>query len=196
MAQTSLLIIASGFLLYFAWCNISHFAYKLDLRRHGCEEPLRYPHKDPILGMDFFIKFMNAFKAGNLLEFNKNTFDRYGKTYTINSFGTKIFKTIDPEVSKAVHATYFSNFGLQGLRYDTATHLWGNGIIVVDGPHWKHGRALIKSSFDVVHVANMERLQKHTTTFLDLLPRDGSAVDLAPLFKSLVGVAHFEPLRD
>ncbi|PVH97974.1 hypothetical protein DM02DRAFT_657790 [Periconia macrospinosa] len=81
---------------------------------------------------------MNAFKGGYLLEINKSTFDEYGQTYMINSFGTKVFKTIDPQVSKAVHTTYFSNFGLQWLRYDTATHSWGNGIIVVGGPHWKH----------------------------------------------------------
>ena len=104
----------------------------------------------------------------------------------MNSFGNTIIKTIDPEVSKAVHSTFFDRFGLQGLRYDVAEHLWGNGIIVVDGSHWKHGRALIRGSFDVVHIANMERLKKHTNAFLELLPKHGSTVDLAPLFKRLV----------
>ncbi|KAJ4351937.1 uncharacterized protein N0V89_007281 [Didymosphaeria variabile] len=143
-------------------------------------------HPNPFMGLDYFFGFINAFKGGYLLDFNKSGFDEYGKTLSVNSFGTRIFKTIDPEVSKAVHATYFANFGLQGLRYDTATHLWGNGIIVVDGPHWKHGRALMRPSFEVVHLANMERLRKHTDKFLNLVPNDGSTVDLAPLFKRLI----------
>jgi cytochrome P450 len=187
MTQPSLLLVASSLLLFALWRAASFLLYKSVLRRNGCQEAPTYPHKEPFLGLDFFISFMNAFKGGYLLDFNKSMFDKYGKTFTVNSFGTKVIKTVDPEVSKAVHATFFANFGLQGLRYDTAIHLWGNGIIVVDGPRWKHGRALIRSSFDVVHVANMERLRKHTDVFLDLLPVDGSTVDLAPLFKRLVG---------
>jgi hypothetical protein len=186
MAQTSLFIVLSSLLLFAVWRAASILSYKETLRRNGCLEPSKYPHKEPFLGLDFFQNFMNAFKGAYLLDFNKSLFDRYGKTFTVNSFGTKVIKTIDPEVSKAVHATFFDNFGLQGLRYNTATHLWGNGIIVVDGSHWKHGRALIRSSFDVVHIANMERLRKHTDVFLDLLPKDGSTVNLAPLFKRLV----------
>lgn len=175
-------------LSYALWRLSRSIAYKITFRQHSCLEPPRYPHIDPFLGLDYFIKFMNAFKGGYLLDFTQACFKQHGKTFTVNSFGTKVFKTIDPEVSKAVHATHFVDFGLQGLRYDTATHLWGNGIIVVDGPHWKRGRALMKSSFDVVHLANVERLRQHTDTFLELLPSDASTVDLAPLFKRLVSI--------
>jgi cytochrome P450 len=187
MTQPSPFLVAFSLLLFTLWRAASFLFHKSELRRNGYQEAPKYPHKEPFFGLDFFINFMNAFKGAHLLDFNKSMFDKYGKTFTVNSFGTKVIKTIDPEISKAVHATYFANFGLQGLRYDTATNLWGNGIIVVDGPHWKHGRALIRSSFDVVHVANMERLRKHTDVFLNLLPVDGSTVDLAPLFKRLVG---------
>lgn len=186
MAQLSSTVVVLSALLYVGWKIALLVGYKLALRRHGCQEAPKYRHKDPFMGLDYFFGFINAFKGGYLLDFNKSGFDEYGKTLSVNSFGTRIFKTIDPEVSKAVHATYFANFGLQGLRYDTATHLWGNGIIVVDGPHWKHGRALMRPSFEVVHLANMERLRKHTDKFLNLVPNDGSTVDLAPLFKRLV----------
>ncbi|KAF2009398.1 cytochrome P450 [Aaosphaeria arxii CBS 175.79] len=145
-----------------------------------------YPHKDPLLGLDFFFKYMSAFKSGTFLDFNKTMYDTYGKTFKANSFGTTLIRTIDPQVSKAVHATYFQNFGLQGLRYETAKHLWGNGIIVVDGPHWQHGRSLIRSSFDIVHIANFARLEKHVQRMMELLPTDGSTIDLMPLFKRLI----------
>lgn len=186
MAQTSFFMVAAGLLIYFCWRTAVYLSYKFTLRRYGCQDPPRYHHKEPFMGLDYFLGFINAFKVGFLLQFSHELFEKLGNTYTVKSFGKKVFKTRDKEVSKAVHATYFENFGLQGLRYDTAVHLWGNGIIVVDGPHWKHGRALIKSSFDVVHLANMERLGKHTSTFLALLPEDDSTVDLAPLFKRLV----------
>jgi cytochrome P450 len=188
MARVGSVFVAICVLLYVTRNIALWIGYKLAIRRHGCKEATKYRHKDPLMGLDYFLGFMNAFKGRYLLDFNKSGFDEYGKTFMVNSFGRRVFKTIDPEVSKAVHATYFPNFGLQGLRYDTATHLWGNGIIVVDGPHWKHGRALMRPSFDVVHLANMERLRKHTDIFLGLLPQDGSTVDLAPLFKRLVSI--------
>jgi cytochrome P450 len=186
MAQTGFIGFSFCVLLYVAWKTTSLIGYKLELRRHNCKEAPRYRHKDPFMGLDYFLGFMKAFKGGYLLDFNESGFNTYGKTFTVNSFGTRMFKTINPEVSKAVHATCSASFGLQGLRYDTATNLWGNGIIVVDGPHWKHGRALMRPSFDVVHLANMDRLRKHTAFFLTLLPVDGCTVDLAPLFRRLI----------
>ncbi len=175
----------------FAFYILRHIFYNLLHRYHvksnGCAEPPSYPHKDPILGLDLFIKYMGAFQSGSFLSFNKSMFDQYGKTFKANVLGTTTYRTIDPEVSKAVYATYASNFGLQPLRYDIAKHFWGNGIIVVDGERWKHGRALMRPSFEVVHLANFERLRKHVGAFMQLLPKDGSTVNLMPLFQRLVG---------
>ncbi|EAT90900.2 hypothetical protein SNOG_01251 [Parastagonospora nodorum SN15] len=156
------------------------------VKRNGCAEPPHYPHKDPILGLDLFSKYMNAFKAENFLGFNKQMYDTYGRTFKANIMGKTTVRSIDPEVSKAIFATYASRFGLEPLRYGVATHLWGNGIIVVDGERWKHARALMRPSFEVVHLANFDRLRKHVDVFMDLLPMDGSTVDLMPLFLRLI----------
>jgi hypothetical protein len=161
-------------------------SYRSNIRRHGCTAPPQYAHKDPFFGLDHFVNTMNAFKNGHFLDYKTSQFAKYGKTFQTNNFGTILFETIDPEVSKAVHSTHSANFGLQPLRYETAKHLWGNGIVVVDGEEWKRGRALIRASFDVVHVANFQRLRRHTETLFALLPQDGSTVDLMPLFKRLV----------
>lgn len=165
---------------------LQNVLYKYHVNQNQCTEPPRYPHKDPVFGIDLFLRYMNAFKLGCFLDFSKQMFDRYGKTFKSNVFGTTTYRTIDPEVSKAIHATYASKFGLQPLRYEVAKHIWGNGIIVVDGERWKHGRALIRPSFEVVHLANFDRLSKHVDTFLALLPKDMSTVDLMPLFQRLV----------
>ncbi|KAF2033496.1 cytochrome P450 [Setomelanomma holmii] len=155
-------------------------------RRNGCVAPPRYHHKDPIFGFDLFVKYMDALKAENFLDFNKQMFDKFGKTFETNVLGTRTYRTIDPEVNKAVFITYATRFGLQPLRYEVAKHLWGNGIIVVDGEHWKHGRALMRGSFEVVHLANFDRLRAHVDVFINLLPKDGSTVDLMPLFQRLI----------
>jgi cytochrome P450 len=154
--------------------------------RNGCAEPPRYPHKDPVLGLDLFSKYMDAFKAENFLDFNKQMYDTYGRTFKANVMGKTTIRSIDPEVSKAIFATYASRFGLEPLKYGVATHLWGNGIIVVDGGRWKHARVLMRPSFEVVHLANFNRLGRHVDTFMELLPIDGSTVDLMPLFLRLV----------
>ncbi|ORY19055.1 cytochrome P450 [Clohesyomyces aquaticus] len=186
MTSFSVVLIASAVVLFVLYKTALYAAYSIRRRRNGCEEPPKYPHRDPLFGLDLFFAFMNAFKAGQFLDWNKCQYDKFGRTFKANSFGSTIFKTIDPEVSKAVHATYFANFGLQPLRYDVAENFWGNGIIVVDGPHWQHGRALIRSSFDVVHIANFERLKRHAERFMELLPRDGKTIDLMLLFKRLI----------
>jgi cytochrome P450 len=186
MTHLTSFLVALSVLFFFIYKIINLLIYRAQLRRHGCVEPPRYPHKDPILGLDLFAGMMSALKSGRLLNFKKEQFDTYGKTFRGNAIGINAYYTSDPDVSKAVHATYATKFGLQPLRYEVAKNLWGNGIIVTDGEHWQRGRTLIRASFDVVHIANFGRLRKHTKTFLDLLPSDGATVDLMPFFKRLV----------
>ncbi|KAF1955638.1 cytochrome P450 [Byssothecium circinans] len=186
MVQFTTLFAFLGVLSALCYKLLSYILYRAALKRHGCSQPPRYPHKDPFFGLDYFFKTMNAFKQGNFLDSKASEYRTYGKTFTTNNFGTTVFHTIDSEVSKAVFSTHVAKFGLQPLRYETAKHLWGNGIIVVDGVHWQRGRALIRASFDVVHIANFERLRKLTDVFLRLLPTDGATIDLMPLFKRLI----------
>jgi cytochrome P450 monooxygenase len=186
MASFTVLFLTCAFIVVFFYKCLNQIQYRLTLRRNGCKRPPGYPHKDPLFGIDLFYRYMSAFKAGNFLDFNTRMFDEQGKTFVAKQFGSTIIRTIDPEVSKAVHATYFANFGLQPLRYDVAKNLFGNGIIVVDGPHWQHGRALIRSSFDVAHISNFDRLHRFTEQLMNLLPNDGSTVDLMPLFRRLI----------
>ena len=164
----------------------ARLAYRAMMRKNGCEEPAKYPHKDPVLGLDLFWKYKKAFETGQFLEAATLQFDTYGKTFKANMFGTTIVKTIDSEVAKYVLATSFKDFGLEPLRYETAKNLFGNGIVVVDGSKWAHARALIQSSFDMAHIVNLDSLSAHVDRLMGLIPRDGSSTDLLPLFKRLV----------
>ncbi|KAL8722589.1 MAG: hypothetical protein Q9225_000945 [Loekoesia sp. 1 TL-2023] len=153
--------------------------------QYQCREPPKYPHRDPILGLDLFWKYKTAFDTGRFLLVNTSDFHNIGKTFKAKLLGSTVIKTVNPEISKAVFSTSSANFGVQPLRYATAKDLWGNGIIVVDGSLWSHARALIRPSFDLVHIANLDTLCRHVDLFMTLLPRDGSTIDLLPLLKRL-----------
>jgi hypothetical protein len=185
MAYLTLQALGVSLVLWVSYRILLSYLRSYRATSNGCAEPPRYPHKDPVLGIDLFSQYMNAFKAENFLDFSKGMFDEFGRTFKANVVGKTTIRSIDPEVSKAV------------LRYGVATHLWGNGIIVVDGERWKHARALMRPSFEVVHLANFDRLRKHVDTFLNLLPEDGSTVDLMPLFLRLVRITlpRYESIR-
>jgi cytochrome P450 len=185
MANFTIFLSLGSLVAYISYQIIIRALHRYRVKRNGCAEPPNYPHKDPFLGTDLFSQYMDAFKSETFLLFNTRIFDTYGRTFKSNVLGTTTYRTIDPEVSKAVFATYASKFGLQPLRYETAKHLWGNGIIVVDGERWKHARALMRPSFETVHLANFERLKKHVGMFMELLPKNEETVDLMPLFLRL-----------
>ncbi|OAG02412.1 cytochrome P450 [Paraphaeosphaeria sporulosa] len=165
----------------------AYVRHTLQQRRNGCLEPPSLHLKDRIFGLDLFFKKMRALKAGDYLEGNTALFKLFSsKTYRSYSFGTTTYHTIDPEVVKSYQSTFFKDFGIEPLRYHLAENLWGNGIVVADGQRWASARSFIRSSFDVVHTANIDRLDHHVQRLMELIPRDGSTVDLMPLFKRLI----------
>ena len=153
---------------------------------HGAKEAPMYPHKDRIFGTDLFLKYKKAFEEGNFLDTTTRDFEQFGETFKTIHFGSTVIKSRDPRVSKAFHATHFEKFGLQPLRYENSKILFGNSIIMVDGPAWSHARAMIRPSFETVHIANFERLSSHVDKFLSVLPTDDSTIDLFTPLKLLV----------
>lgn len=166
---------------------ISWFHYKSMMSKNGCQEPPSYPHKDPVLGLDLFLLYKKAFQERNFLDLSWQLFEKHGKTYQANRLGNRVIKTMDPELTKYTHATFFDHFGVEKIR-SGAEYLWGDGITVVEGEKWAARRKLIKPSFDVVHIGNLENrnLGTHVSRLMELIPRDASTVDLMPLFRRLV----------
>lgn len=166
---------------------ITHVRYMLRKRQKGCTDPPSYVHRDPVLGADLFLRKMRALQSGTYLEAGSRLYESFSsKTFMSRSFGSTTYHTVDPEVVKGYQSTFFKDFGYEPLRFALAKNLWGNGIAVADGQHWTTARSIIRNSFDVVHTANMQRLEYHVGRFMELIPRDGSTVDLQPLFKRLV----------
>ncbi|KAI1073725.1 cytochrome P450 [Whalleya microplaca] len=165
---------------------ISWLHYKSVMSKNGCQDPPSYPHKDPIFGLDLFLLYKKAFQERNFLDLNWQLFEKHGKTYQANRLGNRIIKTMNPELTKYTHATFFDHFGVEKIR-SGAEYLWGDGITVVEGEKWAARRKLIKPSFDVVHIGNLDNrnLGTHVSRLMELIPRDASTVDLMPLFRRL-----------
>ncbi|KAI9655175.1 MAG: hypothetical protein M1821_005658 [Bathelium mastoideum] len=177
--------LAVALLCYTARLLFDRVRYERALQRNHCTKPAAYPHRDPFLGIDLFLEVAKSFKAGTFLETNKRHYEEYGKTFEANSWGVRFIKTIQPEIMETVYASSFKNFGLEPLRLDVGYPFFGKGILVTDGPFWEHSRALIRPTFTRAKFANFKSLEQHVTLMIDHIPKDGSTVDLQPLFKRL-----------
>ena len=68
----------------------------------------------------------------------------------------------------------------------TAGLFMGRGIYTTDGPFWEHSRALVKPIFTRAQFADLETLEHYLKQMMDLIPGDGSSVDILPLLSKLV----------
>ena len=161
------------------------------ISEHECKAPPKYPHRDPIFGIDLFLDHFKNLKAHRALPAIKERFDRYGQTFQALSMGRVAIWTNDPENFQAVHASNFLDYGVQPLRRKGTLPFLGEGVFTMDGSFWEHSRAIIRPSFTRTNVANLPAFEVHFKKFLDLIPRDGSPVDLKPLLYRLVSLTSF-----
>ena len=60
--------------------------------------------------------------------------------------------------------------------------LLGKGIFTSDGEAWAHSRALLRPSFAREQIADLNTFEKHMQQLFQLIPADGTTVDLKDLF--------------
>ena len=172
---------------------VRHILYIRAKRAHHCEEPHKYPHRDPFLGLDYWRDQKKAAQKSQWLPTSKALFARYGKTYEVNNLGQRMIHTMEVQNIQSVWATDFKNWGLQPLRDGIAVPFFDKGINTTDGDFWKHSRALIRPTFARNEIANVDLLEKHVNRLFKQLPTDGSTVDLQPLFSCLVSLDYTLP---
>lgn len=163
-----------------------YYSYRVALRRNGCSTLPKYPHKDPILGLDLFYNIFQSIKQGNTIIPDTRRFNDYGKTYEAKSWGSKIIFTMDSGNMQTIFTSAFDNFGVASLRYGPSVPLLGSGIFTTDGPQWEHSKNLIKPVFARAQISDFSYLEKHVKRMIDSIPRDGSTIDLQHFFKLLV----------
>ena len=94
--------------------------------------------------------------------------------------------TIDPKNRQTIYSLNFHNFELESLRLPTAGLFIEKGIFTTDRPFWEHSRALVRSIFTRAQFADLETLEHHVKQMMDLIPGDGSSLDILPLLSKLV----------
>ena len=163
-----------------------NYSYEAALRSNGCSTPSKYPHRDPLLGLDLFFSIVDSIKKGNTIVPDMRRFDELGKTYQAKSWGSTILFTMDSRNIQTMFTSAFDNFGVASLRYGPSVPLLGSGIFTTDGDQWDHSRNLIKPIFARAQISDLAYLEKHVKRMIDSIPRDGSTIDLQPLLKLLV----------
>ena len=154
-------------------------------RLHRCKEPRHYPHKDYLLGLDLYLLRRDAKSRGLRGPFSERLFRQYGKTFQANVWGRKWTYTMEPRNIQTV-AMSIGKFELGKGRQGVGAQFIGLGVATTDGRLWEHSRALIRPVFARKQIANLKSFEKHVNRMIELVPRDGSTVDLQPLLKRLV----------
>ncbi|KAF1974813.1 putative cytochrome P450 [Bimuria novae-zelandiae CBS 107.79] len=156
-------------------------------RQHGCEPITRhYPHTFPYLRFDRMRAVKQARENHRHLEWIASTYRELG-TYTLDfrvpNLQT-IISTAEPANCKAMFATQFNDFNSADRLYIVGP-LIGKGIFTTDGEEWRHSRAMIRPNFARTQISNIDAVERFLQDMFKLLPRDGTTVDLQPLFFSL-----------
>ncbi|KAI7777688.1 hypothetical protein LA080_003181 [Diaporthe eres] len=149
--------------------------------QHGCKPCRKFPLRDPILGLDFIITNIRAFRNNRFLELLSTRFREAGPTWEVRGFHRRSIFTADPENVKALLSLRFKDFTLGG-RQRIMGPLLGQGVFASDGEEWAASRALLRPNFAREQVADLGLIEAHVARLFRLLPGDGATVDLQPLF--------------
>ncbi len=185
-------VLVTGICLFFTYRIYRHLQTLYLARSKGCLPPRRYPHKDPFLGLDFFLETGKVFSENRYLPELLARYKTYGPTFQTNLFGTPSINTIEPENLQAVYSSDFRNWGVEPLRLPAQDPFCGRGFITTDGAAWEHSRALLKPGFNRANiVAGLEGLGEALEKMMNKIPSDGGTVDLQALFFDLVSALGF-----
>ena len=167
----------------------AHAAFRRAQLQHGCQNPPRYPHRDPIWGYDLYRLRKQATKAGHFYQLCDLHFKLHGKTFEELLFGTKVIHTMDPDNIRQVAVNSFQDWGKSSSGRRASTPVLGDGIFTQDGSAWKHSRDLIKPLFTRSELVDLRPLPAYTDRLLGLIPRDGRTTDVQPLLHKFVSMS-------
>ncbi|KUJ09020.1 cytochrome P450 [Mollisia scopiformis] len=152
----------------------------------GCSPFKHYPSWDRILGLDYVYDMVKAIKENRFLEFQKETYSASGaKVWRANFLGNRMIYSSESENMKAVSTSHGDCFAVEPIRVGNGaiTPFPGRGVSSSDGAKWQASRDLVKPYFDRAGYSNLQRLSQHVDRLLDKIPKDGSVIDMQPLFQ-------------
>lgn len=184
------IIICCAFLLALTYIHKSwrsHSTFRAAAAKYGCERPTKYSHWDPFCGYDLIKKRTEAVKAGRQMELYMQHFATYGKTWEEKFYDVRMINTMESRNIQQVCALGFQDYCKPSRHF--AHPFLGRGIFSEDGPAWKRSRDLVKPVFSRSELSDIDSFCFHVDRFLDLIPRDGSTIDLQSPLHKLVGTS-------
>lgn len=173
-------------ILVFCFQSVRQYFKRLAIKRqHGCQRPPSTPSKDPLLGLDSVYRMLRSVKENRRNLSLKEQLDLYGYTFQSNLFGKIEVFTAEPQNLQAIFAKDFESFGVEPMRLFVFEPLIGKGVMTTDGAQWARSRALLQPVFSRTQIADYSAFETHVARLIDLIPKDGSTVDLQPLFAKL-----------
>jgi cytochrome P450 len=154
-------------------------------RQHGCQPAARYKHKDPVFGLDIFLRTGDAITKNRFLEEHQRRYDAYGHTFEALNFGSRAIYSVHPDNLRAVFSKNASDWGIQPLRLHNMNPFCGKGFITTDGDEWKISHDLLKPGFHRSIISDLGPLEEHLSILLQQIPKDGSKFDLQPFILKL-----------
>lgn len=187
MTAVSLLaLLASSFAAFAAYRLYVTYTLRLTAQQHGCQPAARYKHKDPVFGLDVFLRTGDAIAKNQFLVEHQRRYDTYGHTFEALNFGSRAISSIHPENLRAVFSKNAADWGVQPLRLHNMSPFCGTGFITTDGADWKVSHDLLKPGFHRSNISDFGPLEEHLRILLQQVPKDGSKFDLQPYILRLV----------
>lgn len=177
----------SGIYLSYILVRRSVLAYRHSVfsKANGCKPIPKFPHKDPIFGLDFFVEGSKLLKTGGFLPRTRERFSLVNNgvnTYSHLVLGKRMVITCEPENIKTILATKFKDFEMPDRRKVAFVPLLGHGIFTSDGKAWEDSRALLRPSFNRSLIGDLVVFEGHVSKMIARIPKDKSTVDLQELF--------------
>lgn len=148
----------------------------------GSLPPPALPQFDRFLGLGSLRENLRCLRNGQLLDCFNRRFEAMGSTYSIRSAGHTLLITADPENIKAINSTQFDDFAVGPARIRAFSPLVKGSVFLANGAAWQHARANLRPSFARHQITNYRMFEPHLDHLVAAIPKDGSTVDLEPLF--------------
>nr|WNS47933.1 FunC [Talaromyces coalescens] len=177
----------SGLVLLYVLNRIhDSIRYRMKTQQFQCGKLAKYPHKEPIWGIDFVLSMTGAFKEHRWLVWMDETWAKVkAKTFRARFLGMRMVYSAEMENMKAMSTSQWQEFILEPIRVDNgaAAPFTGKGVSTADGDFWQYSRNLIKPYFERSAFANVDRLRPFTEKMLECIPTNGDAVDMQVLMR-------------
>ncbi|KAF7538571.1 hypothetical protein G7054_g2801 [Neopestalotiopsis clavispora] len=179
-AASLLALLVSSVAAFAAYRLYSGHVRRLAAKQHGCLPAVRYKHKDPVFGLDIFLRTGAAISNNEFLVEHQRRYDTYGHTFESLNLGSHAISSIHPENLRAVFSKNAADWGVQPLRLHNMGPFCGTGFITTDGADWKASHDLLKPGLHRSNISEFGPLEEHLGLLLEQIPKDGTKFDLQP----------------